>query len=106
MVAEEVRHFLDEAELGVTPTTIVAAFEKETKKNARYNVRNMMNWHHRRVFTRLIQDVRHGHPVIITILNDPNDLESLYEAYTRGAYGRRDQQWLESHLFSNPFHND
>jgi hypothetical protein len=104
MTAEEVRHFLDEAELGVSRTQIVKAYEAETGKAALFNARNVYNWLHRRVFVRMIHDVESGHPVMKKILNN-TDIESLYTAYRQGAYGRKDLNWILRHRFDNPYHS-
>lgn len=105
MVAEEVRHFIDEVELGVTPSNILKAYEIETGKSSLHNSRNVYNWLHRRVFTRMIHDAEYGaHPLMNKLLNK-SDVESLHEAYRRGAFGRKDLDWILRQHFTSPHHS-
>jgi hypothetical protein len=102
VVAEEVRHFLDEARLGVTEENIIKEFEAETGMKASNNPRNLYNWHHRRVFTRMIQDVESGRDPIMNKILNPGDLDSLHQTY-QGAFGRKPPDWLSRQKFDNPY---
>jgi HK97 family phage portal protein len=101
LVAEEVRHFLDEAELGVTRSGVNIAWLTHTR-NRIVSDRNVYLWHHRRLFTRMIRDIDDGHPIARKILG-PSDVESLHEAYRLGAFGKKSLDWLRSQKFEGPY---
>ncbi len=95
LVAEEVRHALDVA-AGFNPNAAFAAFQQETGVVLVQNgtiaagdaqIRQFQAWHHRRVYTRLLQDADRSSPIMNRIVG-PQDVDSIYELYQLEAFGR------------------
>jgi hypothetical protein len=104
LVAEETRHALDFAQ-GVDLRATMAAFKAETGLDAARNVNQFSLWHHRRVYTRMLQDADRGHPVMSKIIGK-GDIPSIYDTYTSpDACGTSALDWLLKQNFTNPFHS-
>ncbi|MFO0877595.1 MAG: hypothetical protein U0840_09580 [Gemmataceae bacterium] len=102
LVAEEVRHALDVAE-GFNVSAVVAAFKTETGLEAVNNITKFQAWHHRRVYTRMLQDADRAHPIMGKIVGK-GDVDSIYELYQLEGFGRSPKDWLLQQNFPNHYH--
>jgi len=107
-----VRHALDVAS-GFTEAGVIAAFQKETgvaliqggKVVATpAQIRQFGAWHHRRVYTRMLQDADQGHAIMGKIVGK-GDVDSIYELYQLESFGRSPKDWLLQQRFPNLYHS-
>lgn len=96
LLAEEVRHFLDDVQYGMNSTDVVKrawftdqklAIPADLNNLSPATIHKIDMWHHRRVFGRLFKDLDQGDTTIRMIL-DPGDIGGVYEAYQGNAFGR------------------
>ncbi|MBW7928232.1 MAG: hypothetical protein H3C58_09135 [Fimbriimonadaceae bacterium] len=103
MVAEEVRHALDHLVHGIDAPAVANAFRMDKRFfSANLPFERTYNWLHRRVFTRLMQDVDRGDAIIGSILGK-SDMPFLHEAYRTQYYGTKGLDWLLRQNFPGPF---